>query len=248
MRNVKYLLLRNDNFVNAQVNSIQVGLPQVIGTEKPWTSGFVKQSVKTPLWLGMINLAGDGQADLVHHGGVHKAVCAYPAAHYPYWRRTLGMPALSAGDFGENFTIDELTEEDVCIGDVWTIGEATIEISQPRQPCWKLARRWDIKDLALQVQQTGRTGWYFRVLVEGIVQPGMTLVLGERLNPQWTVAAANRLMHHDQANLVDAARLADIAALSPSWKTTLRNRIEKNLQHNESNVRKRLDGSDSMLN
>ncbi|MEZ6153174.1 MAG: MOSC domain-containing protein [Pirellulaceae bacterium] len=237
--------MRNDRFVNAQVNSIQVGLPQVIGTVKPWTSGFLKQAVRQPLWLGTINLAGDGQADLVHHGGSHKAVCVYPAAHYPYWRSMLGMPNLTAGDFGENFTVDELTEENVCIGDVWTIGEATVQVSQPRQPCWKLARRWDIKDLALQVQQTGRTGWYFRVLVEGTVQPGMALALAERPNPQWTIAEANRLMHHDQANLVDAARLGDIAALSPSWKTTLRNRIEKDLQLNEQSVHKRLDGGDA---
>ncbi len=231
--------------MNAQVNSIQVGLPQVLGREKQWTTGFLKRSVSEPVWLGMINLAGDGQADLVHHGGAHKAVCAYPAAHYPYWRRTLELPNLAAGDFGENFTIDELTEESVCIGDVWAIGAATIEVSQPRQPCWKLAKRWGIKDLALQVQQTGRTGWYFRVLVEGFVQAGMALSLAQRPNPQWTVAIANRLMHHDPANLADAAQLADVVALSPSWKTTLRNRIEKKGKLTERSIRQRLEGDNA---
>ncbi|MEO8269823.1 MAG: MOSC domain-containing protein [Aureliella sp.] len=215
--------------MNATVNSIQVGLPQAIGTEKPWTSGFLKRTVSEPLWLGSTNLAGDGQADLVHHGGTHKAVCVYCSAHYPYWRKTLGLSDFAAGGFGENFTVDELTEDIVCIGDVWSIGEAIVQISQPRQPCWKLARRWDIKDLALQVQQTGRTGWYFRVLVEGMVQRGLVMSLVERPNPQWTIAAANRLMHHDQANFAEAARLADTATLSPSWKTTLKNRVEKNL-------------------
>ena len=228
--------------MNAIVSSILVGLPQVIGTDKPWTSGFLKQTVSGPLWLGSINLAGDGQADLVHHGGEHKAVCVYPAAHYPYWREALGIPNLAFGDFGENFTVDELTEDNTCIGDVWTIGEAAVQVSQPRQPCWKLARRWNIKDLALQVQQTGRTGWYFRVLVEGIVQQGMALKLVDRPNSQWTIAAANRLMHHDQENTVDAARLADVAALSPSWKTTLNNRIQKNLQPDE---RLRLEGGNA---
>ncbi len=227
--------------MHAIVKSIQVGQPQVVGAEKPWTTGFLKQTVSGPLWLGSTNLAGDGQADLVHHGGSHKAVCVYPAAHYPYWREALGLPNLAAGDFGENFTVDGLTEDSVCIGDVWTIGETTVQVSQPRQPCWKLARRWDIKDLALQVQQTGRTGWYFRVLVEGIVQHGMPLTLVDRPNSQWTIAAANQLMHHDQANLADAARLADVTALSPSWKTTLNNRIEKNLPPDE---RKRLEGGD----
>ncbi len=213
--------------VSATVISIQVGMPQEMAGEKSWTSGFLKSSVASPLWLGRTNLHGDGQGDLVHHGGPHKAVCVYPAAHYPYWRQALGMPDLTNGDFGENFTLDELTEDDVCIGDVWTIGEATVQVSQPRQPCWKLARRWSIKDLALQVQQTGRTGWYFRVLVEGNVQPCTLLTLAERQHPEWTIAAANHVMHRDRGNLATAAELASLPALSPSWKSTLNRRVEK---------------------
>jgi MOSC domain-containing protein YiiM len=191
--------VKSGNNVNGKVISIQVGKPRAIEAENPWTTGFVKTATTGPLWLATTNLDGDGQADLVHHGGPHKAVCVYPAAHYPWWRQTLGKPDLIYGDFGENFTIDGLTESDICIGDVWTIGEATVQVSQPRQPCWKLARRWDIKTLALQVQHTGRTGWYFRVLVEGLVQRGMSIKLIERPNPQWTIAAANQLMHHGQA-------------------------------------------------
>ncbi|WP_442509035.1 MOSC domain-containing protein [Novipirellula sp. SH528] len=219
--------------------SINVGRPQTLGTEKPWVSGFLKKSVSEPLWLRSTNLDGDGQADLQHHGGPHKAVCVYSADHYPDWRTTLQIPELTWGDFGENFTIADLAEADVCIGDVWAIGEATVEVSQPRQPCWKLARRWDIKTLALQVQQTGRTGWYFRVLVEGIVQQGMEIALVERPEPQWTVAAANQVMHHDKQDRDAAAKLAAVPTLSPSWKTTLNNRVEKNVQPDEQ---KRLAG------
>lgn len=225
--------------MKALVVSIQVGLPRTVGDEKPWVTGFFKQSVTEPLWLGSINLAGDAQGDLVHHGGPHKAVCVYPAAHYPFWRGQLGLPELKAGDFGENFTLGELTESDVCIGDVWTIGHARVQLSQPRQPCWKLARRWDIKDLALQVQQTSRTGWYLRVLQEGEVQAGQEMELIERPHPRWTVAAANQLMHHDRQNLRDAALLAAVPELSPSWKKTLTNRAEKGLQPDEH---KRLQG------
>ncbi|EMI19851.1 MOSC domain containing protein [Rhodopirellula maiorica SM1] len=216
-----------------------MGRPQTLGTEKPWVSGFLKKSVSDPLWLRSTNLEGDGQADLEHHGGPHKAVCVYPADHYPEWQTTLQIPDLTWGSFGENFTIADLTESDVCIGDVWSVGPATVEVSQPRQPCWKLARRWDIKTLALQVQQTGRTGWYFRVLVEGIVQQGMKITLVERPEPQWTVAEANRIMHHDKHDRDAAARLAAVSTLSPSWKTTLQNRIEKNIQPDEQ---KRLGG------
>ncbi|TWT64762.1 MOSC domain-containing protein [Allorhodopirellula solitaria] len=228
------------NAITAAVLSIQVGKPQQISGEKPWTSGFLKNPVSEPLWLGTTSLAGDGQADLAHHGGVHKAVCVYPAAHYPFWRETLEMPELCGGGFGENFTVDSLTESDVCIGDVWTIGAATVQVSQPRQPCWKLARRWGIKDLALQVQQTGRTGWYFRVLTEANVQQGMSLTLAERPHPEWTIGAANQIMHHDRTNLTAAARLAELESLSPSWKETLHKRIQRKPQASES---ARLEGN-----
>lgn len=226
--------------MNATINSIQVGMPQEMPGDKPWSSGFLKRSVAEPLWLGATNLQGDGQDDLAHHGGPHKAVCVYPAAHYPFWRHTLGQPELVGGDFGENFTVDKLTEDDICIGDVWTVGEATVQVSQHRQPCWKLARRWSIKDLALQVQQTGRTGWYFRVLVEGTVQQAMQLSLVERPHPTWTVAAANQVMHHDRKNFEAAADLASLPTLSPSWKDTLIRRVEKQDPPSES---ARLNGS-----
>ncbi|MCO8121003.1 MOSC domain-containing protein [Stieleria sp. TO1_6] len=229
-----------------RVVTIQVGKPQEMDSDiesnKPWVSGFLKESVAGPLWLGTTNLEGDGQADLNHHGGPHKAVCVYPLVHYPYWRKTLCRPDLNGGAFGENFTVDRLTESDVCIGDVWTIGQATVEVSQPRQPCWKLARRWKVKDLALQVQQTGRTGWYFRVLVAGYVQCGMSLKRIDRPEPNWTVAAANRLMHYDRTNRADAAKLAAVRSLSPSWKATLTKRAEKNLQPDEG---KRLNGGNA---
>ncbi len=207
--------------MNATLLSIQVGLPRKMESAKPWTSGFLKESVAGPVWLGAANLAGDGQADQEHHGGPHKAVCVYSNQHYPYWRQQLGIPNLTGGDFGENFTIDGLSECDVCIGDIWSVGEAVVQISQPRQPCWKLARRWDVKDLALQVQQTGYTGWYFRVLTAGLVHSGLSLELQQRYWPQWTVAAANHVMHHDQHNLIRAEELACVTALSPSWQTTL---------------------------
>ena len=218
----------------ALVVSIQVGLPQSISDERPWTSGFIKNPIVEPAWLGTTNLAGDGQADLVHHGGPDKAVCVYPATHYRYWRSQLKLPEMQWGNFGENFTVSELTEHDVCIGDVWSVGDVLVQVSQPRQPCWKLARRWDINDLALQVQQTGFTGWYFRVLKEGLVQRGASLQLVDRLHEQWTIAAANYLMHHDKHDATGAAMLASIPELSGSWRSTMTKRSETGQQPDES--------------
>ncbi|MBX3415131.1 MAG: MOSC domain-containing protein [Pirellulales bacterium] len=231
----------------AVLRSIQVGLPQEYGgagaadpLDRRWTTGFFKEAVTGPVFLGRTNLAGDGQADLVHHGGPDKAVLAYSADHYPAWRQTLAVPAFPFGAFGENFTVANLTEADVCIGDVWRVGqEVVVQVSQPRQPCWKLARRWRIKPLAHEVQQSGRTGWYFRVLEEGFVQAEMPLVLLERSHPAWTVERANHVMHTDKHDFDAAAQLGAISALSANWRATLRRRIE---QHVEADSARRLIG------
>lgn len=212
--------------------SLQLGLPtnlpvsQSGDSEKTWTTGFFKKAVAGPVWLSALNLEGDGQADLVHHGGANKAVCVYSADHFPFWRHELSQIEFQAGAFGENFTIAKLTERDVCIGDNWEVGEALVQVSQPRQPCWKLARRWNVKDLAVRVQQSGRTGWYFRVLREGFVASGMPLLLVERPFAEWTVDKANHIMHHDKENFAEAARLAAIPPLSSSWRDSLLRRIQ----------------------
>ena len=225
--------------------SVQVGGPQTLGTEgaadpaeRPWVTGFIKAPVAGPVAAGRTNLNGDGQADLVNHGGPDKAVCVYPEAHYPHWRADLDLPDLAPGAFGENFTVVGLAEPDVCIGDVWTVGGAVFQVSQPRQPCWKLARRWRVKDLALRVQQTGFTGWYFRVLQEGVVEAGQPLALVERPEPNWTVERANRVMHHLKSDYAQAAELAAVSLLSASWKATLRTRAEK---HAHPDAGKRLN-------
>ena len=214
-----------------QLRSIQIGLPRAEQSDcaddqqpRSWTTGMFKHPAAGPIWLGRHNLTGDGQADLVHHGGVDKAVCAYPSEHWMYWRGILTSHRLTGGAFGENFTLEGLTEADVCIGDVFSVGAAVVQISQPRQPCWKLARRWQITDLAVQMERTGFTGWYVRVIQEGMVEPGGRLQLMERPCPEWTIATANRIMHHERNNLAAAERLSLCPLLSASWQHTLRQR------------------------
>lgn len=210
--------------------SLNVGLPRTLGRpdardamDKVWTTGFFKEPIAGPVWLGRTNLAGDGQADLQFHGGPEKAVNVYPEEHYAYWQVALGIAKLTAGAFGENFTTGGALEGDVCIGDVFQVGDALVQLSQPRQPCWKLARRWRVKDLAVQVQQSGRTGWYFRVLREGAVEVGAGLRLVERTHPEWSVAAANEVMHH-RKDLAAARSLAECPLLSVSWRESLSRR------------------------
>jgi MOSC domain-containing protein YiiM len=189
--------------------------------DKAWSTGFYKEPVLTPLWLGYEGLKGDQQADRRYHGGSEKAVCVYASEHFPYWQEKLGLATLPPGAFGENFTTAGLLETEVCIGDVYAIGEARVQVSQPRQPCWKLARRWQVKDLTAQVERTGFTGFYFRVLQHGWVQAGMAFTRLERPFPQWSVALANEIMHHRRADAAAAQALAGCPALSSSWKDSL---------------------------
>ncbi len=214
--------------------SIQVGLPRQLGrpgatepSERRWESAIFKEPVSGPVWLGRRNLEGDRQADLAAHGGPDRVVLAYGAEHYATWRRELGLGAVPFGAFGENFTIDGLTEETVCIGDTFAIGEARVQVSQPRGPCWKLARRWERPGFALQVLRTGRTGWYLRVLREGAVVAGMPVTLVERPYPRWTVARATALMRDLPRDPAQMAELAACPLLSDGWVARLRRYAER---------------------
>ena len=189
--------------------------------DKPWQTGFYKEPQSGPRWLGYEGFRSDEQADRRYHGGPEKAVCVYPSEHYPYWRETLGIPDLPHGAFGENLTLQGLFETSVCIGDRFSLGEAEVQISQPRQPCWKLARRWHVKDLAARVEQTGFTGFYFRVLRHGHVQTGDTLTHLDRPFPEWTIERCNQIMHHSKEDAESAGNLAECPLLSSSWKDAL---------------------------
>ena len=187
----------------------------------PWSTGFYKKPVEGKVWLGKWNLSGDGQADLKSHGVPEKAVLAYSAEHYPVWCSEISCLALPYGAFGENFTVAGLTEKTVCIGDTYTVGEARLQVSQPRQPCWKISRRWRIRDLAERVKITGRTGWYFRVITEGYVECGLPVVLLDRPFPRWTVAHANEIMKHRRKDRHAAEELASCELLSVNWRKIL---------------------------
>jgi MOSC domain-containing protein YiiM len=165
-------------------------------------------------------LNGDGQADLRYHGGVDRAILGYSVDHYPTWHSELGY-SLVHGAFGENFTIARLFEDNVCIGDVYRLGPVLVQVSQPRQPCWKLSRRHGIPGLAASAEKTGRTGWYMRVLQEGYVEAGMELVLQERPYPEWTVTKAHEVAREQNKNPDVARALGHCPHLSADWKEML---------------------------
>ncbi|MGO4890571.1 MOSC domain-containing protein [Anaerobacillus sp. MEB173] len=216
----------------AKLTSIQVGKPQWRGEETAsnpldqlWYSAILKRRVEGEVKVGKTNLEGDGQADLENHGGVDKAVFAYPERHYQFFKKKFNLTKLPFGSFGENLTINNLIEEDICIGDTYQIGDVILQVSQPRQPCWKLSRHFRIKEMAYLIQTTGKTGWYFRVLHEGQIEQGQTITLVERPNPDWTVAFCNEIMHTDKKNYDLAQKLASCPELATSWVNTLTSRV-----------------------
>ncbi len=214
------------------VASIQAGPVRSYGeAEAPdpqdrlWSTAAVKEPVPGPIWLGREGLAGDEHADLQHHGGPDKAILVYSAGHYPLWREEIFHHALPPGAFGENFTVDGVDESDICIGDIYSLGAVVVQVSQPRRPCWKLARRWRVPDLAVRMIHAGRPGWYLRVLEEGDVRPGGRFEFRERPHPDWPVSRAHHVMHFEKTDPEAAAALASCAALAQNWKSELRKRV-----------------------
>ncbi len=204
--------------------SIQVSLPMTFGndnavddTDLPWNTGFFKQPVNGQVSLHQDHLEGDGQADLHNHGGIDKSILAYSASHYHYWQTVYPNLMLPYGSFGENFTIEGLSETTVCIGDVFQIGEVQIQVSQPRIPCWKISRRWKTPGLTEHVRNSGLTGWYFRVLKTGNVEAGMNLVLISRSFPEYTVSTLSDLLNNRLEDQEMTSTLAHCPALATSW-------------------------------
>jgi len=209
------------------IESLNVALPRKeIFSGREILTGICKSAVSGPLLLKKLGFEGDGVGDLRYHGGPDKAVCVYSKEHYPYWEKILGI-TLPPAAFGENLTVSHLHEEDVCIGDIFQLGTAVVQLSQPRQPCKTLAARYDRSDMVKLVRNSGRTGFYCRVLEEGMVEKGSPFVLKERDPLGITVAFANHIYHHDNGNCEGLKKVLEVPALSESWQRSFRALIEK---------------------
>ena len=200
------------------LQSVQVGTPHRYGGENAWKTSFFREPDIQPRWLYTTHLDGNRQADTRNHGQLHQAVLLYAAAHYPLWREELDRPEIGPGGFGENFTVQGLSEQTACIGDIYAIGEAHIQVTGPRYPCWKIERRQDMPGLTDRVAASGRTGWYCRVVREGLIEPGTVIVLAERPYPQWTVALTNDFAHFRNKDVATAQALAACPLLHEFWQ------------------------------
>ena len=209
--------------------AVNVGTPTVLhrdGHDEVW-SGIVKSPVPPTgtLWLSLVNLSGDGQADLSVHGGPDKAVYAYPSEHLGPWSTELDQ-ALGDAPFGENLSTVGVTEPDVAIGDVWTWGDAVLEVCQPRWPRFKLTLHRRRPDVGPAMRRTGRTGWYLRVLEPGAVPAAGPITVADRHPAGLSVADAHRATgdrHLEDRDLVFS--LADHDRLADEWRQPLRDRL-----------------------
>jgi MOSC domain-containing protein YiiM len=212
-----------------QLVSLNVGRPRdVTWHGRTVTTGIYKSPVEGPVMLRHLNLDGDGQADLSVHGGEHKAVYCYPLEHYAYWQRELPDTDLTMGMFGENFTTEGLSEDDTWIGDQFTVGSATVVVTQPRLPCYKLGIRFQADQMVKRFQASGRTGFYVAVVREGSVRAGQEIARVGRDPNGIPVSAITRLYVAKRYTVEDAAtveRALRVAALPDSWKDHLRGRL-----------------------
>jgi MOSC domain-containing protein YiiM len=209
-----------------KVISVNVGRPRQVGwAARNVTTGIFKKPVVGPVWIRTLNVDGDGQADLVAHGGPDKAVYGYPSEHYPYWREQ--YPALDPawGMLGENLTTEGLFEYGLCIGDLLRVGRAVLMVTQPRTPCFKLGIRFSRRDAVKRFRKSGRSGFYFSVVEEGEVSPDDPIEIVERDPHRITVADVLRAREAYRPSREVLERILAVSALPED----LRSHFEKQL-------------------
>jgi ferredoxin-NADP reductase/MOSC domain-containing protein YiiM len=203
----------------ATLLSVNVGLPRdVAWNGRTVRTGIWKRPVTGPVPARRLNLDGDGQGDLEGHGGEQRAVMVYQAESYEHWRRFLHRSDLTWGVFGENFTVDGLSDDAVCIGDRYRIGTAQFEVTQPRTTCYRVGLRLDEPQMPALLVAHGRPGFYFRVLREGHVQAGDEIVKISDGPQRVSVEAADALLYLPDGDVATMRRLLQVAALSPGWR------------------------------
>ena len=211
--------LHKESEAAVKLLSVNVSMPrEITARAASYRSGIYKEAQSAPVRLGRLHLEGDGQADLKAHGGVNRAVYCYPYEHYAYWAGELGRDDFAYGQFGENLTTAGLLESAVCIGSVYRVGSAVIQVTQPRVPCFKLADKMGIPGFAKTFLRANRPGFYARVLEEGAVAAGDRIALLQEDAVGMSVAAVNHCRHFDRANRAAIERALCLTALSPEWR------------------------------
>jgi len=202
-----------------QIKSINIAMPKTIEIKgRPVLTAIYKEPVADSVWLGKLGLVGDGQADLSVHGGLHQAVYSYPIEHYEYWQKRLNTSPLTLGTFGENFTVYGLLEEEICVGDILSIGEATVQVTMPRIPCFKFGHKIGHPEILDAFLRSGKSGFYQRVMTEGHVKVGDEIKIVERDSNKISIRTALGLQKLEEGDAALLAQALKIKSLAPLLK------------------------------
>jgi MOSC domain-containing protein YiiM len=208
--------------------SLNVSRPKAVaaGGGQTVLTGIFKEPVQKRVMLRTLDLDGDGQADLTVHGGPDKAVYVYPFEHYDFWQRTLKREKFQFGQFGENFTVEGMSEDTVHIGDVYRVGSAVVQVTQPRLPCYKLALKMEMPTFPNLFLSSGRSGFYLRVLQEGEVGAGDEIKQVQADPAQLSVREVLHLAFFDKKNAKLIRKAAAVPALAAAWRGILADRLD----------------------
>ncbi len=222
-------LKRKGNIIS-NVVSLQIGKIRTIQDESmkegQWSTGSFKEPVANIRDVSFNGIEGDEVSDLVHHGGEHKAVFANSFLNYPKWEKYLEVDKLEFGALAENLTLDNIAEEDVCIGDIHKIGTTTLEVSQPREPCWKISKKHKNKTFTKEIYDSGRTGWYYRVLEEGQIKSGDNVEFLRRIKNPINILQANKILKDPSLDINMANALLNLEVLGKPFKKNLKKKID----------------------
>lgn len=214
--------------MSAAVSGLQTGRIAPLGPEGE-PSAIVKTARAGAVGVGTLGLEGDVQADLREHGGPDKAVYAYGLARYAAWAQA--FPELAAqflpGSMGENLTIAGMTEDDLCVGDVHAIGTALLQVCQPRQPCFKFALRFGNNRLPKAMVRSGHSGWYYRVLRNGVIGAGDAVQLHDRPHPAFAFPRLVSIVNHGDASEAELRAMAQMGGLAAQWRAAAAQSLAK---------------------
>jgi MOSC domain-containing protein YiiM len=215
------------NFNDVELKNFSIGLPKQMkyGNDKEMDTGICKQTVEVA-FLTKEGFRGDGVADLRFHGGPDRAVCVYPYEHYLFWEKEF-KNRLPSSAFGENLTVTNMLEQQVYIGDIFSLGEAVMQITQGRIPCSTITKRTNNPSLLKRMVETGFTGYLCRVLVEGNVRRDSKITLLESHPKKVSIFLANQIYFHRQKDVEGIKKLLDVQELAEKWHETLARRLDK---------------------
>jgi MOSC domain-containing protein YiiM len=203
------------------LHSVSVGKPVLLGERRgeDVVSGIRKQPLTvSDVAVTTLNIAGDGQADLVNHGGENKAIYCYPATHLEHWREAAGYEGDGIhAPFGENLSLSGIDEQIACIGDIWRWGTVTLQISQPRWPCYKLDMHSGVEALMKKLIKSGRSGWYLRVLEPGTAPTSGEIEIIGRDPLGITVHDAFNARRNPRMDSAEYTRIMSHPKLAPAW-------------------------------